>query len=116
MSKGFWWDETFKDWDPTSCPSAEDEFFASLEGEPEDLMPEVYLAMERLTPKQRFVLSCRYGMKGDGSQMKVEEIAWLLGVSHPAVMGLLKRALRRLERELWNLRDNSSGTKTEPST
>ena len=83
--------------------SAEEEFLLSLDEGKRDLMPEVFVAMSSLTPKQRFVIECRYGLRSNGRQMNVEEIAEALGISQPAVTKLIQRSLKRLEGELWRV-------------
>ena len=85
--------------------STEDEYFSTLEdANSDDLTPELFLAIQRLTPKQRFAIQCRYGMRSEGRQMNVEEIAEVMSISHPAVVKLIKKGLRNLEREVQHLR------------
>lgn len=76
-------------------PSAEDEYLASLEPEV-DYTPELILAISNLTEKQRFVIECRFGFRGD--PMTVCEIAALMGISHQCVVRLQQRGLKRLRK------------------
>ncbi len=77
-------------------PSAEDEYFESLEGLPEGIgIPEIILAMECLTEKQRFVISLRYGLK-TGSGYSQGQVADLMGCSQQAVDKLEVRGLKKL--------------------
>lgn len=83
--------------------SAEDEFLSSLDEPAVDFAPEIFLAMKSLTPKQRFVIECRFGIGSRSSRLPLDEIADLMGISQPAVTRLIQRALRRLEVELHGL-------------
>ena len=69
------------------------------EEEPEDLWPELMLALEVLTAKQRFVIECRYGLRPGmvGEGLPLEEIADLMGVSVPAVKQMEVRAIERMQ-------------------
>lgn len=49
-----------------------------------------------LTQKQQFVLGRLRGLNGDGHQYTHREIASVMGLSHVAVVGIEKRALRQL--------------------
>lgn len=62
-----------------------------------DHTPELILAMEALTEKQRFVLELRYGLRG-WPAMTVREIARLMGISHQCVSRLEHRAMVRLRK------------------
>jgi DNA-directed RNA polymerase sigma subunit (sigma70/sigma32) len=80
-------------------PSAEDEYFESLEGLPEGIgIPEIILALECLTERQRFVIECRYGLRGD--PLALEDIASLMSVSHQTVSEHEQKALVRLRENL----------------
>lgn len=79
-------------------PSAEDEYLASLDPEP-DYTGELILAMSSLTPKQRFVIERRFGIYG-GPELTVCQIAMLMGVSHVSIVRLEQRAMRRLRKGL----------------
>lgn len=84
--------------EPTDfAPSAEDEYFASLEPE-QDYTADLILALSILTEKQRFVIECRYGMRGD--PLSVCEIASLMGVRHQNVVKLEQRAMRRMRKRV----------------
>lgn len=77
-----------------SSPSAEDIYFAEEE-------PTVGERLDTagLTPKQRFVVECRLGMR-TGYVMSFEEIAKAMGLSKQAVHGLWTRAQKTLTRTL----------------
>lgn len=60
-------------WMPVS-PSAEEEYLATLEPDPLDV----------LTEKQRFVIELRFGLR-DGVQYTQREIAAVMGISQRAV-------------------------------
>lgn len=77
-----------------SSPSAEDVYFAGEEPTVGELLDAV-----GLTPKQRFVMECRLGMR-TGRRMTLTEIAKAMGVSHQAVSRLEKRAQLTLQRTL----------------
>ncbi len=79
-------------------PSAEDEYFESLEGLPEGIgIPEIILAMDSLTDKQRFVIELRYGLK-TGAGHSQRDVAELMGCSQVAVKKLEARGLEKLRR------------------
>lgn len=54
-------------------------------------------AIGDLTPKQRFVFECYYGLRGD-REYSQGEIADLMGVSRPAVNRLLRKATETLRK------------------
>ncbi len=82
-------------------PSAEDEYFESLEGLPDHVgIPEIILAMECLTERQRFVIECRYGLRGD--PLRLEEIADLMACKKQTVHEHEQKALQRLRETLTN--------------
>ncbi len=82
-------------------PSAEDEYFESLENLPEHIgIPEIILALDCLTERQRFVIECRYGLRGD--PLGLEEIASLMSVSNQTVSQHEQKALKRLRERLEN--------------
>lgn len=64
-----------------------------------DYGPELILAMESLTDKQRFVIKCRYGMEG-WPPLTVREIARLMGITHQGVSRLEQRAMVHLRERL----------------
>lgn len=57
------------------------------------LVPELILALEILTPKQRFVIERRYGLGGDGCVYSHRAIAEAMGVTHKAIQKLEEAAL-----------------------
>lgn len=69
-----------------TAPSAEDQFFASLEADPLDL----------LTERQRFVVELRFGIR-DGVCYTQREVAELMGVDRKTVWEHEKAALKKLE-------------------
>lgn len=102
-AKRRYWDEDHDGWVHSEPRlSAEDEFFRSLEQEDEDLMPEIFLAIQRLTDKQRFAIECHFGLR-DGPRMTTRDIAAHMNISQPSVMKLIKKGLRNLEREIGHL-------------
>lgn len=64
--------------------------------DPEDLWPDLILALTCLTPKQRFVIECRYGLRDGREVLELTEIADLMGVSTPAVKQLELRAIEAM--------------------
>jgi DNA-directed RNA polymerase specialized sigma subunit len=89
-----YWDDDEECWIPLEqgSPSAEDEYFASLEPPEPDYTPEVILALSGLSEKQRFAVECRYGFRTHGRSMSVREIASYMGIDHSNVVRLLQRA------------------------
>lgn len=79
--------------EPSSL-SAEDTYFAEEETTVGDILDGA-----GLTPKQRFVIECRLGMR-TGRRMTLTEIAKAMGISHQAVSRLEIRAQRTLQRTL----------------
>ena len=65
--------------------SAEEEFLATQESDPMDV----------LTEKQRFVLELRYGIR-DGFSYTQEEVARLMGISRQAVSKIELAAKKKL--------------------
>lgn len=96
----FYWDEELGDYvcDLGVAPSAEEEYFASLEPQREGYELDVILAQSRLTQKQLFVIECHYGFRGPA--MTEREIAALMGVTQQAVHRLIGRALVNLRKGL----------------
>lgn len=80
--------------------SAEDEYFASLEEDDQHDLNDALPLLDCLTPKQRWVMECRYGLRNDGEMMAVQEIAALLGTSHQAVLRIIERAEKTMRRHL----------------
>ena len=66
------------------------------ESEPDDLWPDLMLALTCLTEKQRFVIECRYGLRDSRQPLEMMEIADLMGVSKQAVEQLEARAIERM--------------------
>ena len=64
----------------------------------DDLWPELMLALECLTPKQRFVIECRYGLRSTGEVLELAEIAHLMGVSKQSVHKIEVRAIESMRR------------------
>ena len=101
------WDEGFHfgDWQTDKpipelqVPSAEDEYFASLESE-RDYTADLILALSVLTEKQRFAIECRFGFRGPS--LTERQIALLMGVNQQAVNGLISRGLEAIRRGLSN--------------
>ena len=54
------------------------------------------LALGDLSDKQRFVVECYWGLRGD-RRYNVLEIADLMGVSHQAVSKTLRKAMKLLQ-------------------
>lgn len=61
---------------------------------------DLLLAMEGLTPKQRFVIELRYGIRGTYSQ---QEVADLMGITQQSVWELESNALGRMRTTLSSL-------------
>lgn len=54
-------------------------------------------ALEALTPKQRFVVECSWGLRDENQhQYSLREIGDLMGISFQAVHGLYSRAMNDL--------------------
>jgi hypothetical protein len=68
---------------------AQDELYA-----PERFMEAL---LSTLTPKQRFVVECRWGLRGHGAHSQAE-IAALMGIAQQAVVHIYRRALKRLRK------------------
>lgn len=60
------------------------------------LVPELILALDILTPKQRFVIERRYGLGGDGCCYSHRAIAEAMGVTHKAIQKLEESALMQM--------------------
>jgi DNA-directed RNA polymerase sigma subunit (sigma70/sigma32) len=80
--------------DEPSSPSAEDEYFATLEPTVDDILDSA-----GLTDKQRFVIELRTGMRG-GRKHTIREIATLMGVFPNSVFELERAAKRKLYKTL----------------
>lgn len=78
-------------WDESPEPSEE----------PDDLWPEMMLALECLTPKQRFVIECRYGLRGDA--LEQQEVGNLMGISQQAVQKIEDRSIEKMQRVVRNI-------------
>lgn len=65
-------------------------------------LPEILLALETLTERQRFVIECRYGLRPgmDGQRLSVRDIASLMGISHPTVVQHEREGLERLRERI----------------
>ena len=72
-----------------TAPSAEDQYLASLEDDPLDV----------LTERQRFVMELRYGIR-DGVCYTQREVATLMGVSLKTVWEHEQAAKKKLEENL----------------
>jgi RNA polymerase sigma factor (sigma-70 family) len=66
------------------------------EEEPDDLWPDLMLALTCLTPKQRFVIECRYGLRDGREPCDYADIADLMGISTPAAKQLEARAIEKM--------------------
>ena len=64
--------------------------------EPDDLWPDLMLAITCLTPKQKFVIECRYGLRDGREPLEPADIAELMGVSRQAVESLETRAIEAM--------------------
>ena len=53
-------------------------------------------ALPGLTSKQRFVIEMRFGLRGE-AEFTLEDIAFLMGVTHQAVRAIERRAIKRLQ-------------------
>lgn len=62
----------------------------------EEITPSIPLHL--LTPKQRFVIECLFGM--GRPQLTEREVAELMAISQPSVHGIKERALAKLKRGL----------------
>lgn len=99
-----YYDEDLETWvvaEPS--PSAEDEFFASQEDGPHWPWQETMLALESLTPKQRFAVECYHGLRsaeGDTTPYSIEEIADLMGITKQATWLIYNRGIATLRRLL----------------
>lgn len=65
-------------------------------------LPEIMLAMESLTERQRFVIECRYGLRTgmNGERLAQHEIASLMGITRQAVSLYEQGALKKLRKVL----------------
>lgn len=66
------------------------------EAEPDDLWPDLLLALTCLTPKQKFVIECRYGLRDGREVLELADIADLMGISKQAVEQLEARAIEKM--------------------
>ena len=64
----------------------------------ENLSGDVSKILEKLSPKERDVLSMRYGLYRDGEKRTLEEIAQLYGISRERVRQIETRALAKLKK------------------
>ena len=64
----------------------------------ENLSEDVSKILEKLSPKERDVLSMRYGLYRDGEKKTLEEIAQLYGISRERVRQIENRALAKLKK------------------
>lgn len=80
-----------------SAPSAEEVFFDSLEPQDTfDYWPAMIRALDSLTPKQRFVIEMRYGLRVPPFQFTLSEVADVMGSTRQAVSRIEQRALARM--------------------
>jgi len=66
------------------------------EEEPDDLWPDLMLALTCLTPKQKFVIECRHGLRDGRQPMDLTDIADLMDISVQAVYQLEVRAIEAM--------------------
>jgi len=84
--------------EPTSL-SAEDEYLAELE--PADhTLEKLHDALKYLTARQRFVIECRYGMRGNETVHTLQDIASLMGVTHQTVSEHEQIGIKTLQKHL----------------
>lgn len=67
------------------------------ETEPDDLWPDLMLALTCLTEKQRFVIECRYGLRDGREPLDLSDIASLMGVTKQAIEKLETRAIEKMQ-------------------
>lgn len=58
----------------------------------------LHLSMQRLSPKEKYIITLRYGMNGQKEHTQ-REIAKMLGISRSYVSRIEKRAIEKLRRE-----------------
>ena len=62
----------------------------------------LYLAMEKLSTRERRIMELRFGL-GNGSEKTQKEVAELLGISQSYISRLEKRIIKRLKKEIRKL-------------
>jgi len=60
----------------------------------------LYLALEKLAPRERHIVEMRFGLKTDGDEMTQKEVADLLGISQSYISRLEKKIIVRLRKEI----------------
>ena len=59
----------------------------------------LYMAMEKLSQRERKITQLRFGL-GDGQEKTQKEVAELLGISQSYISRLEKRIIKRLKKEI----------------
>ncbi|MCL2235586.1 MAG: RNA polymerase sporulation sigma factor SigE [Defluviitaleaceae bacterium] len=60
----------------------------------------LYLAMEKLSDREKRIMELRYGLERDGDEMTQKEVADLLGISQSYISRLEKKIISRLRKEI----------------
>ena len=60
----------------------------------------LYLALEKLAPRERHIVEMRFGLKTDGEEKTQKEVADLLGISQSYISRLEKKIIARLHKEI----------------
>jgi len=60
----------------------------------------LYLALEKLAPRERDIVEMRFGLKTGGDEMTQKEVADLLGISQSYISRLEKKIIVRLRKEI----------------
>jgi len=60
----------------------------------------LYLALEKLNPREKSIVQMRFGLLGDGEEKTQKEVADLLGISQSYISRLEKKIISRLRKEI----------------
>ncbi|MDR2167120.1 MAG: RNA polymerase sporulation sigma factor SigE [Clostridiales bacterium] len=60
----------------------------------------LYLALEKLTNREKRIVEMRFGLKNDGEEMTQKEVADMLGISQSYISRLEKKIIGRLRKEM----------------
>ena len=60
----------------------------------------LYLAMEKLSGRERNIVELRFGINNNGDEMTQKEVADLLGISQSYISRLEKRIIKRLRKDM----------------
>ncbi len=60
----------------------------------------LYLAMNKLSGRERVLMELRFGINGDGNEKTQKQVADMLGISQSYISRLEKRIIKRLKRDI----------------